>query len=206
MESLRLKYSEVEALLSELHLVSPQGRVALMGRIKNFQKKGWPRRVKAGRGKPAEYSIRAVVELLLAFELTTLRIPPEQAVNILIGLDWGPVNEDLAELGHRMEMGLQDGTDQMGRVLSTPKLLVFDPDGLSEIRQEGRTGYNVPGEPPWIANVEDGDLEDLSYAGRRFASVNLTRLFVFAASISEQMGLVVIQQFGLHLQTLVDDD
>jgi hypothetical protein len=204
MQPFALRYPEVEALLAELHQVAPTGRVALMGRIKNLQRKGWPPGTNSGRGKPADYSSGAVIELLLAFELAALRIPPEQAVTILRNLDWSEAKEHLSRVGRSLADGLQDGTDQMGRLLRSAALLIFNPDGLDTLRggQEGASG--AEGQPPWIALEEEGELDDLLYTGRRFAAVNLTRLLINAAFALEKVNGPDRTQFGKAVLSWVE--
>lgn len=188
MKPFALRYPEVEALLAELHQVAPTGRVALMGRIKNLQRKGWPPGTNSGRGKPADYGSLATVELLLAFELSVLRIPPEHAVEVLQSVEWDGAKEHLLLVGQYLADGLEDGSDRMGRLLRNAALLVFSPEGLEIERLGQEAGRSFLAERPWIALEEEGELQDLLYAGRCFAAVNVTRLLVNAAFALEKVG------------------
>lgn len=204
MQPFVLRYPEVEALLAELHQVAPTGRVALMGRIKNLQRKGWPPGTNSGRGKPADYDGQALIELLLAFELAALRIPPEQAVTILRNLDWSEAKGHLSRVGQSLADGLEDGTKQMGRLLSSAAFLIFDPDGLDTLRGGQNINSGAMCEPPWIALEEDGGLHDLLYTGRRFAAVNLTRLLINAAFALEKVGGPERARFGIGALAWLD--
>jgi hypothetical protein len=196
MQPFVLRYPEVEALLAELHQVAPTTRIALMGRIKNLQRKGWPPGTNSGRGKPADYGFAALIELLLAFELAALRIPPDQAVGILRGLDWGKGKKHLARVGQHLADGLEDRTRPMFSLLGGGALLVFNPDGLDGLREGQGADKSLLGEPPWIAVEEDGELYDVLFTGPRFAAVNLTRLLIRAAFALEKIGGPDRRQFG----------
>lgn len=199
MPSLRFRYPEVETLLGELHKVDPQGRVALMGRIKNFQRKGWPRGTNSGRGKPAEYGISALTELLMAFEFSALRVPPDQTVHLLQGVNWTSVAKFLRQIGRELERGLEDKTAGMLVTLGGAAFLVFDPDGLSGLRRAGDPEADQPRLRPFMLRADEGELEELLYAGSRFASVNLTRVFLLASIAMQNLGIATAQEFGRSL-------
>lgn len=196
MHSFALRYPEVEALLAKLHQVAPTGRVALMGRIKNLQRKGWPPGTNSGRGKPAEYDMRALIELLMAFELTALRIPPEQAVEWLRELGWGYCAADLSRLGRDLRDGKVETVDRVKKLLNVAVLMIFDPDGLETLREGVGQESLATSEPPWFLLEGEGELPDLLYSGRRFAAVNVTRLLINAAIELERIAGIDRRLFG----------
>lgn len=204
MQPFVLWYPEVEALLAELHQVAPTGRVALMGRIKNLQRKGWPPGTNSGRGKPAVYDSAAVIDLLLAFELAAVRIPPEQAVTVLRRVNWTDAKKHLRRMGQSLADGLEDGTNEMDRLLGSAALLTFNPDGLEALRDGQAVTPKFLNMPPWIAVEEDDDLRFLLYAGRSYAVVNVTRLLINAAFALEKVGGPDRSAFGQAVLTWVD--
>ncbi|WP_156362101.1 hypothetical protein [Sphingomonas sp. Leaf208] len=80
---MRLTYRGLEDLLAEMHDVAPQNRVALQGRIKHFQRNGWPGGTNTGKGKAASYDFGAVLKLCLGFELLQIGVTPERAAKLL---------------------------------------------------------------------------------------------------------------------------
>ena len=196
MQSFALRYPEVEALLAELHQVAPTGRVALMGRIKNLQRKGWPPGTNSGRGKPADYDMRAVIELLMAFELTALRIPPEQAVEVLRELGWHYSAAELARIGKDLRDGKVESVERVMKLLNVAVLMIFDPDGLETLREGSAQDPLGSPHPPWFLLEGEGELPDLLYSGRRFAAVNVTRLLINAAIELERIAGINRRRFG----------
>lgn len=199
MQPFALRYPEVEALLSELHGVAPTGRVALMGRIKNLQRKGWPPGTNSGRGKPAEYDGEAVIKLLLAFEMGALRIPPDQVVDWLRALNWHEIGEHLARVANELAQGLKDNTVQMKRAKEKGALLIFDPDGLDTLRDGKPLRDPTLTQPPWIACDDEermAALSDLFHMGRRFSAINLTKLVIQSALALEKIGGPSGEKFG----------
>jgi hypothetical protein len=79
----QLSYGELERLLSELHRIAPSRRTALQGRIKHFQRNGWPGGTNTGKGRAAIYDFGAVLKLALGFELLQLGVTPERSSDLL---------------------------------------------------------------------------------------------------------------------------
>lgn len=176
--------------------MAPTGRVALMGRIKNLQRKGWPPGTNSGRGKPADYDMRAVIDLLMAFELTALRIPPDQAVEVLRGLEWHYSAAELTRIGTDLRDGKVESVDRVMKLLNVAVLMIFDPDGLEALR-DGSAHDSVPKpNAPWFLLEGEGELPDLLYSGRRFAAVNVTRLLINAAIELERIAGIDRRRFG----------
>lgn len=80
---MELGYGEIEDLLARLHDIAADKRVTLRGRIKNFQRLGWPEGINTGRGKPAIYGFEQTLRLTLSFELLQLGLTPERITDIL---------------------------------------------------------------------------------------------------------------------------
>lgn len=79
----QLTYREVETVLAYLHGFEDHRRAALSGRIKHFQRSGWPGNTNTGKGRAAVYGFGAIWRLCLGFELLELGITPERASNLL---------------------------------------------------------------------------------------------------------------------------
>jgi len=82
-DRVRLTYRALEDLLADLHHISPKSRIALQGRIKNFQRYGWPGGTNTGKGRAATYGFREIIRLCLGFEMLQLGVSPERAVSLL---------------------------------------------------------------------------------------------------------------------------
>ncbi len=80
---MRLSFGQVEDLLAGLHVVSDEHRIALRGRIKHFQRNGWPKGTNTGKGKPARYDFPGLLALAVAFEFTQIGMPPDRIVEML---------------------------------------------------------------------------------------------------------------------------
>lgn len=63
--------------------ISDSRRTALRGKLQNLQKFGIPSDVNTGRGRPAKYGIRQMIELSIAMDLMDLGFPPDSVVTIL---------------------------------------------------------------------------------------------------------------------------
>lgn len=87
---MRLTFGQVEELIATLHSVSGEHSIALRGRIKHFQRNGWPRGTNTGKGKPARYDFPSVLGLALAFEFTQVGMTPERVVEVLAD-NWSTV-------------------------------------------------------------------------------------------------------------------
>lgn len=80
---MRLSFGQVEDLLASLHAVSDEHRIALRGRIKHFQRNGWPKGTNTGKGKRARYDFPGLLALAVAFEFTQIGMPPDRIVEML---------------------------------------------------------------------------------------------------------------------------
>lgn len=158
-ETFPLRYVDVEVLLARLHDI-PEARIpALKARLQHLQKIGFPAETKTGRGKPACYTASATVKILVAFEVIALRIPPDQAIEILQVLDWSIATE--------LCLKAFDGAP------ADDVTLAFDPDGLAPLGEREAT-FNAE----WIS----GD-EAMCQLSRRYAIINVTGMLRDAARL-----------------------
>ena len=197
MVQMQLRYPVVEALLAELHSVPATGRVALMARVKNLQRKGWPPGTNSGRGKPADYGFQATVDLLMAFELADLGIPPEQSVDILRRLDWWLADDlHLHRLGEYLIRLTDEGPSQIRKFAMGGALLAFNLNGLSGMGGGGSDGTQRQDALSWISLSDKDHVWDVFQAGRGFTAVNVTLVLIDAALALEKVGGPDKKQFG----------
>lgn len=74
-------YGELEAFLAEIHRVAPEKRTALKGRLKHFQRLGWPAGTNQGKGARVQYGVGQTLSLAIGFELLQLGLTPERVVD-----------------------------------------------------------------------------------------------------------------------------
>lgn len=198
MTTFSLGYPQVESVLANLHHVSPEKRMALTGRVKNLQRKGWGIGSSRQRGKTAEYNVSSLIDLALAMELLALGISPEMAVELLRGAPNKAIRAGAQRVGKALAAGLEDGTKEMGRVLANAIVLVLDAPGFASLRDEG-AGENMI----YSVDASDGEMDDLLYGGRRMALVNLNRLFLALSYAVARHG-VDATEFGSELQSYAE--
>lgn len=80
---MELSYGDIELLLRCMHQVHEDKRIALVGRIKHFQRLGWPEGTNVGKGSRVKYNTRQTLSLVAAFELVQCGLPPERAIYLL---------------------------------------------------------------------------------------------------------------------------
>lgn len=163
-DAFALRFKQLEALLVQMHWVNDDKITTLKGRWQHFQRIGFPPETKTGRGRPALYGASSVVKTLVIFELAALRIPPEQAIEVLDGLDWLPATD----------LFLRALRGEGGGVL----LLTFDPDGLCILR--GSRGVN---DAEWLQLPRDQERLDYHLGGDRIAIVNVSVVLGRAAAM-----------------------
>lgn len=122
---MRLSYAGVAALIADMFDVNPAKGVALKGRLKHFQRAGFPPGTNVGRGRVA-YGMHQVASLVVAFEMVRMRYTPADAAR-LVTARWDVIAAALA--GHAKDAG-NDGGDG-------PVLLLVVPNGTADLEAEG---------------------------------------------------------------------
>lgn len=178
---MRLTYRGLEDLLAEMHDVAPQNRVALQGRIKHFQRNGWPGGTNTGKGKAASYDFGAVLKLCLGFELLQIGVTPERAANLL-RKNWYNIRtaSSLAMNGHPELTNLPSNNSEGFDVF-----LICDPKALSSFTNSledpsDETFFYVSA-PELMRQLIDSK----RFEGRRLALINLT---IVLDSIAHHLG------------------
>lgn len=191
---MELTYKQIEELLAALHGVHPDRRVALLGRIKHFQRLGWPEGTNVGKGSRVRYDTRRTFSLVVAFELLEIGMMPDRIVELLgsshmffpIGL--------LAAVRHCRGMPgevalpgiVMDGREVTGHLAEGgDSLLVAYPSALQSLRMAEQK------ERATITTVEG--LAQLGI-GRRAAVFNLSVLVKDVLGVAGDIDLDVIEQ------------
>lgn len=82
-EPLELDTADLEGLLAGIRGATPTGSALIRGRLREFQKRSFPMKANAGRGRRAVYGIRQALHLAFAFELVDLEISSSRCINIV---------------------------------------------------------------------------------------------------------------------------
>jgi hypothetical protein len=88
----RITSGDVENVLAAVNSIRAEARVAFQGRIKHFQRQGFPEGSNTGKGKPAEHTLDTLLQLVFAFELSQAGLPPAMTAFILKG-NWFFIRE-----------------------------------------------------------------------------------------------------------------
>lgn len=73
----------VEDVLAKLYDIADDKRVALRGRMKHFQRMGFPARVNTGKGVPARFTFNRLMQLVFAFELVQSGLDPSASMSVI---------------------------------------------------------------------------------------------------------------------------
>lgn len=73
----------VEEVLARLYFIVPEKRVALRGRMKHFQRMGFPAKTNTGKGVPAKFTFNRLMQLVFAFELVQSGLDPSAAKSVI---------------------------------------------------------------------------------------------------------------------------
>ncbi|TPG13185.1 hypothetical protein [Sphingomonas oligophenolica] len=150
-----LSQRDVLSIVGGVHHVVDDRQKALKSRLQHFQRLGFPAGINTGKGKPAAYGARQVVDLLVAFELLQVGLWPEVIVGVLRQLGselpeavgrvrFGEVRERALDVGMVLEArALSDLTRHYGDDLAIPhtaKIVAMDQviDRFAESSDEHR--------------------------------------------------------------------
>lgn len=76
-------FPQAEGLLSRLHQIAAANVSQIGGRMKHFARHGFPAGVNVGRGVALAYSFDQLMQLIAAFELVELGIPPQRIIGMI---------------------------------------------------------------------------------------------------------------------------
>lgn len=128
---MRLSYGMVFRLFSDLLGIDAEKSIALTGRLKHFQRAGFPAGSNVGPGPRAAYGIGEVFALAFAFRLLALRHTPRDAIAAVDG-NFTLICRLVLQAWERRQAG-DDGAgvaDDQG-----PALLRVAADGLEDLRR-----------------------------------------------------------------------
>ncbi len=83
MAGIAMGFGQVEAALAEVNDIASDRRTAFQARIRNFQRLGLLKDLKATRGNVPRYEPHHLLLLALAVELSQLGVTPDRAVRLL---------------------------------------------------------------------------------------------------------------------------
>lgn len=78
-----LTFGQIEAILSDLHAIAPDKRVAFTARLKALQRNGLPAGERPGRGKAAAFSFLQFMQFAIGIELMQLGVSPSPAAQVV---------------------------------------------------------------------------------------------------------------------------
>lgn len=172
---MNLSYRQLEDVIMHLHSVAPAKRSALQGRIKHFQRNGWPGGTNTGKGRPAAYGFGPILKLALGFELLELGVTPERAVYIL-QRNWTDVRTAVS-LAFSSNILFSENTKKP----SFDVYLYCDPQALSSMTEAvddlSEDTFFYTSAPELSRNL----MEEFGVHVRRLALINLTQLFLSLA-------------------------
>lgn len=181
---MNLTFARLEALIAGLNNIADHNRVAMQGRIKHFQRGGWPGNTNTGKGRAAEYNVDAVLKLTLGFELLQLGMTPDRAANILED-NWSNVRTAINLATFSMREG-RPSEAKIGDEFHV--FLHFDPRGLSGIMNTAE-GWEDPSDETFFYSSGPDIVRSLMKHGhfhsRRLAFIDLTELL---GKISDFLG------------------
>jgi hypothetical protein len=185
---MQLIYREIEDFLSFAHLVDDEKRIALKGRLKHFQRAGWPRGTNLGKGSRVLYGIGQTLLLILSFEMLELGMRPEQIVQLL---------KFEGEALPRLFLRIIDDEAK-----SEPLLYVFQPDGLDGLRENAPDQQYSSARIACGASQLAGNLEPSAAMAewKNFSVINLSKLFQDFASYFEKTKELTTNDFRESLE------
>ncbi|BEU99981.1 hypothetical protein [Novosphingobium olei] len=165
LATMQFQFAQVEQALADMHRVAPEKRSAFQGRLKHYQKQGFPPGINTGRGRAAVYYVRHAVQLAVALEMNQVGLNPERTVRIC------------TEYSGRIQGAVMLATSRMLSDDAEPVLLVFDPIVLSDLRgeeewDETEATFDVKGVEEFRMGLEN--LANLR--SRRYALVNISEV------------------------------
>lgn len=118
---MHLTYRELEDFLAEIHMVAASKRTALKGRLKHFQRLGWPAGTNKGKGARVNYGVGQTFSLAMGFEMLQLGLTPEKVI------------EQLRLSGDSIARGFAAALQEYGPD-PDPIYYIFSPESLYALR------------------------------------------------------------------------
>lgn len=129
---MHLSYSEVIAIVTDLNRIDPSKEPAFKARLRHFQRLEFPEGANTGKGKPAQYSIDMLFQMVLGIEFLQSGMTPSRSVSI-IQKNWPEIRAQIAisatpeEYKDRLVPPLEDNNI----------LMLVSPEALRELSKDG---------------------------------------------------------------------
>lgn len=188
---MEISYGDLEEFLAEIHRVAPEKRTALKGRLKHFQRLGWPAGTNKGKGARVQYGVGQTLSLAVAMELLQIGLTPERIVN------------QLKYAGRFLPNGFIDAFSEHGPEPDNV-YYVFSPESLSVLR-----GIDPLEEGFQSLLVSESRFHEISKIGgifrlRRFAVINLSALLAQYIDFFSDNGLQSLDSLRSALENWLE--
>lgn len=146
-----------------MHRVVDSRRSAFQGRLKHYQKQGFPAGINTGRGRAATYNIEHALQMAVALEMNQVGLNPERAAQICTSR----AARIRAAINLAVTQILSDDQESI--------LIVFDPLALSDLCEtidwdETLMSFDVVSVPEFRSNLE----AQYNLPSRRYALIDVT--------------------------------
>ncbi|MCZ8320841.1 MAG: hypothetical protein O9296_04550 [Novosphingobium sp.] len=159
---MNISYAELEGFLAAIHRVAPEKRIALKGRLKHFQRLGWPSGTNQGKGARVQYGIGQTLMLAMGFELLQLGLTPERVV------------EQFKFSGRYLAKGFSEALAHYGPE-AEPIYYAFSPESLASLRGDD---VEVGFQSIMVSRDKVAELMQIpgAWLTRRFAFIDMAEL------------------------------
>lgn len=162
---MNITYSQLEDFLMEVHGVAPEKRVALKGRLKHFQRLGWPIGTNKGKGARVNYDIGQTINLAMGFEMLQLGLTPERVV------------DHFSLTGTTLAYGIAEVLKNYGKK-NESVYYIFYPESLSTLRDATMDGQKTGLQSQLVSASKLQDALSMAslHWTRRFAMIDIAGL------------------------------
>lgn len=124
LPDIQFQFAQVEQALAGMHRIATERRSAFQGRLKHYQKQGFPAGINTGRGRAATYYVSHAAQLSIALEMNQVGLIPERAIHLC------------TLHSSRIQGAISLAITHMMTDDRDPVLIAFDPIALSDLRGE----------------------------------------------------------------------
>lgn len=152
-------YAETEEFLTLFNGISPEKRATFRGRIKHFQRLGWPPGTNSGKGGRAVYGSEQILLLAVTIEILQFGVTPERILEQLSPSHLGTAfKHALEKRGH----------------FSQSVFYVFSPSSLAGMQASSKNQTGFQSLVVSLDEFQELVFKSTDFGRRRFAAVNLT--------------------------------
>lgn len=163
---MQLTYAQLEDFFAEVHKVAPEKRIALKGRLKHFQRLGWPLGTNLGKGARVQYGLGQTLSLAIGMEMLQLGLTPEKV-------------RDQMRYAHYIADGFLSAFKNRGSE-ADQVLYIFSPESLYSLRGDVEEQQGI--QSLLIAQSKMSDLYRIRpfFGQPRYAVINISALMEIA--------------------------